>query len=729
MGAIDTNRWSPSSSEERLSPPSQRKLFGLDQSRLWRLLTAPGPKLVDPKERRDAQFLSEFLVVGLPIGLFATAMLPVLEPEMAEYAWVFWCLHVPFWAIYSLGRSQYYRWAVRIMNGLFFIGTTLVATLVTGQAHSPGFLLVPVLLAATLLSRAETTIMAILSWIAMIIVAVLMPEPDPHGLLHSTLLLLAGTTIIVAARYHSDRQIERGEQRIVEREAQHRVLLEAAYDGTALVKKGIVESASSGFASLFNCEVTEVEGQPISSLFHADAQKTLQTILLEQTSSTIQLRAVDINDTPLWVEIVAQRQTDAQGQDSILMAVRDLTEERDLQNQLLFADRMMSMGTLAAGVAHEINNPLTYILANQRSLSTEIPPLLQHLGSRKSEQLQRQLDLMGEGLDRVRQIVQDLATFSRIDDQQPGCVDVHLVADSAVNMAWNEIRHRARLTKDYDPIPPVELNDAKLGQVLLNLLLNAAQALPEGQAEQMQIRLSTNTDNDGYAVIQVEDTGHGIPPEIGKQIFEPFFTTKPIGQGTGLGLSVCHYIVAKAGGSLTHQSSSKGTCFTIRLPPALHLIQEIPLPAFDPIDEGNRSIRVLIVDDEPAIANLLSDILVDYSVECAPSGRKAIEQWEANPYDVMICDLMMPDVSGMDVYEFLSKRERQEEARVIFLTGGAFTPASQHFLAELRNEVIRKPFSRDEIRVAVSHITRPQTIANSASTPITREATNHAQSR
>ena len=151
-------------------------------------------------------------------------------------------------------------------------------------------------------------------------------------------------------------------------------------------------------------------------------------------------------------------------------------------------------------------------------------------------------------------------------------------------------------------------------------------------------------------------------------------------------------------------SSPSGTCFTVTLPPATHLIEEVPPPEFDPIDEAHAQTRILVVDDEPAIASLLIDMLEDYSVEYATSGREAIERWQDQPFDVIICDLMMPDVSGIDVFEFLSERSQQEEERLVFLTGGAFTPASQSFLASLHNGVIRKPFSRDEIRHAVSQI-------------------------
>jgi two-component system cell cycle sensor histidine kinase/response regulator CckA len=667
----------------------------------WQVLTKPADEIQDPLERRNAKFILSWMAVGVPVSLAVILVLPWTDPATDGLTGLHSLFVLFGLGIYLLARTKHYYMACVLEVLILWLGTTFMAVALPDQGHSLGFLIVPILLSASVLSKRLLNLFAAVSLLTIPGVVPLLPEPDLHGLLHSGLLLLAGNVFIVTARMHRDRQMEASAQVLREREARHRHLLEAAYDGTALVRADHIVEASKGFAEVFDRDPATLLGLSLSELFAAESRDEIQRSLSQATSPPIETRT-RTSGKQRWVELVSQASTDLNGLSISLIAVRDVTERRDLQNQLLFADRMMSMGTLAAGVAHEINNPLTYIMAGQKSLSSEIPPMLRHIDPAMLHSVQRKMDLMGEGLDRVRQIVQDLATFSRVDERQPGCVDVHLVADSAVNMAWNEIRHRAQLIKEYDPVPALEINDAKLGQVVLNLLINAAQALPDGQAESMRIRLTTSTNESGMAVIEVADTGPGIPEEIVNRIFEPFFTTKPVGQGTGLGLSVCHFIVSNAGGTLTVDTSPQGTCFRLLLPAAEHLIEDMPTPEFDEINADHQKTRVLVVDDEPAIATLLGDMLEDYSVVQATSGREAISTWKEGEFDVIICDLMMPDISGIEVYKFLENRDQGEEERIIFLTGGAFSPASRSFLNEMSNMLIRKPFTRDEIRRAIA---------------------------
>ncbi len=243
--------------------------------------------------------------------------------------------------------------------------------------------------------------------------------------------------------------------------------------------------------------------------------------------------------------------------------VEDITEKRALEAQLLFADRMTSMGTLAAGVAHEINNPLAFILSNLEYVRDELARL-----SPPPQGLLVALDETREGADRVREIVRDLKTFSRQDDPPAEPVDLRPVVRSALNLANNEIRHRARVALELGPVPLVRGSAHRLGQVLLNLLINAAQAMEPGQANHNLVRVVTRTGEDGRAVVEVRDTGSGIAPEHVARIFDPFFTTKPVGTGTGLGLAVCHGIVSGLGGEIQVETEQgKGTTMRVVFPP------------------------------------------------------------------------------------------------------------------------------------------------------------------
>ena len=248
--------------------------------------------------------------------------------------------------------------------------------------------------------------------------------------------------------------------------------------------------------------------------------------------------------------------------------MKDITEQRELQGRLLLADRLASMGTLAAGVAHEINNPLSFVIANAGLLGEVLPRLASDGDEKALAEASDLLNDVKDGAERVRKIVRDLKMFSRPEDTKSGAVDVRQVLESSINMAWNEIRHRARLVKDYGADTIVEGNDAQLGQVFLNLLINAAQAIPEGNADQNEIRVVTRLDpgDDTRIQVQIQDTGGGIPAAVLPRIFDPFFTTKPVGMGTGLGLSVCHGIVAKLGGDIKVDSKPGiGTTFSVLL--------------------------------------------------------------------------------------------------------------------------------------------------------------------
>ncbi|WP_441288528.1 hybrid sensor histidine kinase/response regulator [Sorangium sp. KYC3313] len=248
----------------------------------------------------------------------------------------------------------------------------------------------------------------------------------------------------------------------------------------------------------------------------------------------------------------------------MLGAVSDVTERRQMETRLQLADRMASLGTLAAGVAHEINNPLAYMVANVDFARKELRA--KGAGARLDALLSA-LDEAAEGGSRVRHIVGGLKTFSRADGGELGPVEVDPVIQLVLRMAQQQIQSKARLVLELRPVPAVHANEAQLGQVILNLLVNAAQALPEGKVSENEIRISTAPAPPGRVCIEVCDTGPGIAPELRSRIFDPFFTTKPIGEGTGLGLAICHGIVTSFRGEIGVESEvGKGACFRVLLP-------------------------------------------------------------------------------------------------------------------------------------------------------------------
>ena len=390
------------------------------------------------------------------------------------------------------------------------------------------------------------------------------------------------------------------------------------------------------------------------------------------------------------------------GTPHIVSMFPDVTERKQMQARLLLADRMASVGTLAAGVAHEINNPLAYVTANlgyvheELTRHQEVPPApatLKSVCAALSEAL--------HGADRVQTIVGDLKTFSRETretQQDPiRAVDVKKVMESTLNLAAAEIRHRARVVKDYGQVPPVRGNDSRLGQVFLNLLVNAAQAIPaDGDADHHEIRLVTRMAPSGHVSVEVTDTGAGIAPELMGRIFDPFFTTKPVGVGTGLGLSICHNLISAMGGELhVHSDLGRGTTFQVLLQVASTPLEEAAPEQPKPVTLGGPRGRVLVIDDEPMLCSAVERILrPHHDVVLTTLAAEALPRLEAGEqFDLILCDLMMPRMNGMDFHAALQRLRPDLTGRVIFLTGGAFTQQAKAFLERVPNRRVEKPFN------------------------------------
>ncbi|WP_164013893.1 ATP-binding protein [Pyxidicoccus trucidator] len=246
----------------------------------------------------------------------------------------------------------------------------------------------------------------------------------------------------------------------------------------------------------------------------------------------------------------------------------DITDRKAMQAQLVVSDRLAAVGTLAAGVAHEINNPLAFVLSNLSFLSGELQGVSRELPPGRTAEMEEVLREASDGAHRVRQIVRDLRTFSRGDDEAATSVNVQSVLESAITMARGELKMRAQIVREYRDVPLVEGNEGRFGQVFLNLLINAAQAIPQGKPDQHEVRLVLRHAGD-RVIVEVTDTGVGMPPEVRARIFDPFFTTKPVGEGTGLGLSICHGIVTGFGGEISVESEEgRGSTFRVVLPVA-----------------------------------------------------------------------------------------------------------------------------------------------------------------
>jgi PAS domain S-box-containing protein len=411
----------------------------------------------------------------------------------------------------------------------------------------------------------------------------------------------------------------------------------------------------------------------------------------------------------------------------------DITAYKKLEEQVLFAGRMASVGTLASGVAHEINNPLHYILGNidfttnvisslgqrldhmQAMLATEPQASAHELwelldGSRLVLDLSETKEALNEaltGVERVRNVVRDLKVFSRSEEEHYGPVLVTKVLESAINMSHNEIRHRAQLVKSFTGVPPVDGNESRLGQVFLNILINAAHSIPEGRIDNNEIRVSTHLDRKGNVVIEIQDTGSGIKPETLQRIFDPFFTTKPVGVGTGLGLSICRSIVSAHGGEIEVQSEvGKGSLFRVILPPSK--VAQRPARAHSSNHTPLRRGRLLVIDDELSLLKVFKRLFAsEHDLVTLSRAREALEMLlSGEQFDLILCDLMMPDLTGIDLYDELCTKKPLLAQKMIFLTGGAFTPKAREFLEQIPNHRVEKPIDTRSLRSLIQTLLR-----------------------
>jgi PAS domain S-box-containing protein len=413
-----------------------------------------------------------------------------------------------------------------------------------------------------------------------------------------------------------------------------------------------------------------------------------------------------------------------------VLVLHDVTEQRRRDEQLALTDRLSSLGTLVASVAHEINNPLAYTIGNLGLAHADLEQLAQELDEPRQratlERVLRSLRDAEDGATRVANTVKELRVFGRMEERSLRPVDPRACVDWALRLTSNQLLHQARLITSLRDVPKVKANELKLSQVIVNLLTNAVQALT-GEREDNEVRVATWTDESGAALLEVEDNGRGMSEEVRLSVFEPFFTTKAAGHGTGLGLSICRKIVQGFGGEISVESApGKGSRFRVRLPPTAEdaprsdgTPTSSPPPARPSVGPRSSAPKVLVIDDEPMIRSLVSRLLSDhFRVTCVDGVRAALSALnQDSAQDVILCDLMMPGESGMDFFGVVRRLYPSLVERVAFITGGAVTPDTSKFLETAARPVLNKPFNAQTLGAFVEHIIAERAATRAACPP------------
>lgn len=388
---------------------------------------------------------------------------------------------------------------------------------------------------------------------------------------------------------------------------------------------------------------------------------------------------------------------------SIYVYIMDVTERNQLKAQAHFNDKLATVGILAAGVAHEISNPITWILGNLSIFQNFTNTLKTHKTSsdilKVANKIDETIQEITVGMEQIRDIAHNLKGLARIDKDETIPVDVHKIINMAIAMASLEYKNRAYLEVKFIENMPLTLsNPGKLHQVFLNLLINAAQAIPIGDKKNNKIAVCTYIEKDKIK-IDVTDTGQGIPPEILPRIFDPFFTTKPIGQGTGLGLSICQEIIRDLKGEISVRSTvGQGTVFSVVLP----MLSETAKKQFeqDIVPSAKNKKHILLVDDDPMLLKIIGHILGgENQIVTALGGGSAMKLIDQHGklFDIIISDFNMPEISGLDLYHYAAKQHPGLEKRFIFITGGVEMTSVKDFLKSIGNPVLEKPFQPRDI--------------------------------
>jgi PAS domain S-box-containing protein len=517
----------------------------------------------------------------------------------------------------------------------------------------------------------------------------------------------------------SERALQETEEALERARTSLRAVLDASHEIVVVHRRGVVVYANdAAVATLGYTGAVEVVGRPFLDMVDPGDREEAQRLLRGLQGQIDKLSVSAPRRIGLLRRDGTARATEAAAMpimfdDELATAVlaTDVTDRERTLARLVQVDRLAALGTLCAGAAHEINNPLTYTLLNIEHTLRALRAASADGSVLTPEQVEEMIASLSRSVDgamRVRELGRSLTMFARggsVDRRWP--VDVRGALESSIQMSMHEIRDRARLVRQLGPVPLVAASETSLGQVFINLLVNAAQSIPEGDIENNEVRVSTTTDEHGNAVIEVTDTGTGIAPESLPRIFEPFYTSRKPGVGTGLGLSISSDAIHALGGTITVTSApGAGSTFRVVLPPSPQLEagpSEHAVALREPSALGEPAARVLVVDDEHLVGDAIARALAsECDVTHAASGREALALLSGGArFDLVLCDARMPDLSITALHVEVSRVAPAISDRFVFMTDGALSPMASAFLESVGSRWLEKPVGLEKLREIV----------------------------
>jgi PAS domain S-box-containing protein len=504
-----------------------------------------------------------------------------------------------------------------------------------------------------------------------------------------------------------DREKLRSEsdRRLRESESRYRALVDQARDGIFVAGADLrYVDVNPAACAMLGYERNELLGKTILDVIEPASLET-HPLRLDQlkTGESVyaERRLVRKDGSVIDVEVHGVRTTDGR----YLSVTRDISERKRLHVEQAATERMVSLGRLAQGIGHEINNPLAFVALNLELARSRLEPC-ERTGGGFPGEVVTALDAAHEGVERIAHVVRALSAFGRGDSETLGPVDVSSVIDGGLTLAANRLRHLSKVERDVQPGLVVHANEFRLGQVLVNLLMNAADAMEELPDRQHLLRVSSHAEDPARVVIAVADSGPGLPEGARNRVFEPLYTTKRAGRGTGIGLSISQAIVASFGGVIEAGDSEQGgALFRIVLRAST---EAPPSRARSPVKTTRRGrLRVLVVDDEPMVGRVIQQALAQHEVTVVDTVREAIETIESRELDCILCDLMLPDGGGEVLHRYLVEKRPEYARRVAFMTGGAFTPSARAFFEGVDAPRLEKPFGADALSEMVEKLGFP----------------------